>query len=212
MSNDRTAALALIAGSSAGLVTMALHPTGADVVANATTGSPNTLSQAVHALAVVAQPLVLAGALALTLRLRARRDLSVGAYVFFAMASVAVIVAAVASGFLAPGVLRGLDAADAPARVTMLSALRFVGLVNQTFAILHVAFSGIAILLWSSAMLAGREMSRALAVYGLVLGALLLVGIVSGTLQLDIHGFGLVVLGEGAWMVWAASQLWRAGA
>lgn len=209
MSTDRTAAIALLTGSSAGLVTMALHPTGHDVIRNASAGATNTLTTAVHALALLAQPLVLAGALALTLRLRARRDVAVGAYVFFALASVAVIIAAAASGFLAPGVLRGLAGADEPARAVMTSALRYTGLVNQTFAKMHVMFSGIAILLWSGAILTGRELTRALAVYGLLLSVVLILGVASGQLRLDVHGFGFVVLGEGVWMAWAAAQLWR---
>src|SRR5687768_3345602 len=80
MTTDRTAALALVAGSLAGLVTMVLHPTGRDVVHGASVGGANVLNAAVHGLAIGAQPLVLAGALAIVLRLRARRDLAVGAY------------------------------------------------------------------------------------------------------------------------------------
>ena len=210
MRTDRSAALALTAGSLAGLVTMALHPTGRDAVRVASSGGTNALATAVHWLAIVAQPLVLAGALALTLRLRERRDLAVGAYVFFALGSVAVIFAAVASGFLAPGVLRGLGEADAPTRALMMSALHYTSLLNQAFAAVYVVLSALAILLWSSAILAGRELSRGLAVYGLVLGALLIVGVLSGHLRLGIHGFGGVVIGQGVWMVWAAGQLWPA--
>jgi hypothetical protein len=106
-------------------------------------------------------------------------------------------------------VLHGLADADGPARAAMLGGLRFTGLLNQAFAKVHVAFSGAAILLWSGAMLAGREMSRALAVYGVALGVALVVGVVSGRLQLGVHGFGLVVLAEGVWMSWAAAHLWR---
>lgn len=220
MSTDRTAALALFAGSLAGVVTMALHPTAHEVVRNASASAPNTLATAVHALAVLAQPLELCGTLALTLRLRARRDVAVGAYIFFALASVAALIAAVASGFLAPAVLRGLAVADAPARAAMMSALHVTGLVNQAFARVFVTCSGVAILLWSGAMrpdratagreAAGREPPRALAVYGLLLGAALTLGAVSGHLRLDVHGFGLVALGEGVWMAWVAAYLWRA--
>ena len=210
MRTDRSAALALTAGSLAGLVTMALHPTGRDVVSAASSGGTNALAGAVHWLAIVAQPLVLAGALALTLRLRARRDLAVGAYVFYAVAGVAVVTAAVASGLLAPAVLRGLGNADAAERAQMLGALHYTGLLNQAFAAVYVVLSAIAILLWSAATLAGRELSRGLGVYGLVLGALLLLGVLSGHLRLGIHGFGVVVIGQAAWIVWGAGQLWQA--
>jgi hypothetical protein len=91
----------------------------------------------------------------------------------------------------------------------MLSALHYTAHLNQAFATLFVMFSGVAILGWSGAMLAGRELSRALAVYGLVLGAALLLAPASGHLRLGIHGFGAVVLGEGIWLAWAATHLWR---
>ena len=137
-------------------------------------------------------------------RRRARRALS-----RVAVAGVAVIVAAVASGLLAPTVLRGLGDADAAERAFMLSALHYTGLLNQAFAAVYVVLSAIAILLWSSAVLAGRELSRGLGYYGLVLGALLIFGVLSGHLRLGIHGFGLIVIGQGVWMVWAAVLLWR---
>lgn len=210
MTPDRNAAIALVTGSIAGLVTMSLHPTGQDVVQSAAAGAANARTAVVHSLALVALPLVLAGTLALTLRFRARRDLAVAAYIFFAVATVAVLIAGVASGFLAPAVLRGYAEADEQARAVMLNALHYTGRVNQAFAKVQVAFSGVAILLWSAAMLLGRELSRALAAFGMLLAAALLLGIVTGVLRLNIHGYGLVVLGVGVWMVWAAVLLWRA--
>lgn len=209
MSTSRNAAIALFTGSIGGLVTMALHPTGHDVVRNASAGTANTLTTAVHILALLAQPLLLAGTLALTLRFRARRDVAVAAYIFFAVATVAVIIAAVASGFLAPSVLRGYAEADEPARAVMMNALTYTGRVNQAFAMVYVTFSGAAILLWSVAALLGGELPRSLARYGIPLGVTLILGIMSGYLRLNVHGFGLVVLGEGAWMVWVAVLLWR---
>jgi hypothetical protein len=212
MSTDRSAAIALIAGSAAGLLTMGLHPSGHDVIRNASTGQVNALANAVHALALLAQPLMLAGTLVLTLKLRTRRDIAVVAYLFFAMASITATVAGVASGFLAPDVVSGMAGADAPAQAMMMNMFHYTGLLNQTFAKMHVMFVGIAFFAWSMAMLGGREMTRGLAVYGMIVGVLLPVGVVSGHLTLDVHGFGLVVLAESVWMVWVAAQLWRSAA
>jgi hypothetical protein len=208
MTTNRSAAIALIAGTAAGLTTMALHPTGHDVIANATSGGHNVLNTAVHGLAVIGQGLVLAGALALVERLRARRDLAIAGYVFFALAAVAIIIAAGASGFLAPSVVGGLkDASDAE-RQAIEGALHYTGLLNQAFARIAVICIAVALLLWSSAIIAGRELARALGGFGLVAGAVLAVGIVSGHLSLGIHGFGFVVLLQGIFFVWSAQQLW----
>jgi hypothetical protein len=209
MSTNRNAAIALLTGTIGGMVTMVLHPTGRDVVHNASAGAANALTVAVHVLALVAQPLLLAGTLALILTLRARRDLAVVAYIFFAAGTVAAMIAAVASGFLAPGVLRGYAEADEAARAVMMNALSYTGRVNQAFSMVYVTFSAVAISLWSVAALLGGELSRSLARYGILLGVALILGLMSGHLRLNVHGFGLVVLGEGAWMVWVAVLLWR---
>ncbi len=219
---DRAAAAALLAGSLAGLVVMALHPTGRDAVRNAAAGAPNTLLTALHALGLLVQPLLLAGTLALTRRLwvgapaSAAGPLAVAAAVYFAFASAAALAAATASGFVAPAVLRGWADADAPGRAAMLAALDYTGRLNRAFARLDVLLTGVAVLLWSAAMLVARGPARpwprALGAYGVLLGAALAAGAATGHLRLGVHGFGLVVLGQGAWMAGAAAHLWRAPA
>lgn len=206
---NRSAAIALVAGTVAGLITMALHPTGHDVMSNAAAGRANTLNMAVHSLALLGQPLLLAGMLVVTLRLGAVRDVAVLAYVCFSFAMVAVLIAAVASGFLAPEMVREIAGADDRERAGMLNALHYTGALNQAFAKVHVVFSGIALLLWSTAMLREPAIPRAVAIFGLITGTLQVVGVLSGKLRLDIHGFGLVVLLQGIWMVWLARLLWR---
>jgi hypothetical protein len=209
MSTDRSAAAALVLGSLAGLVTMGLHPTGNDVVRNATAGDSNFLANAVHLLALVAEPLLIAGMLALTLQLRERRELAMTALVFYVLAGFAVIVAAAASGFLAPATVSGMAGADEPTRALMRNSLYYTGLINQVFARIFVLFSSIAIIAWSVAMLAGSRFPRGLAMYGAVIGSVLLLAIASGRFRLDIHGFGLVVLAEGVWMIGVAVNLWN---
>ena len=212
MNAERSAALALSAGSLAGLLVMALHPTGGEVSREAAAGGSMFLVQAVHWLAIVAQPLLLAGTLALTLRLRARRPIAVGAFAFFTVASVAILLAGAASGLISPGVHRGMhDTGDAGAMTSMQNFLHYTYLLNQAFARIYVVLGALAIALWSWAILGGRELPRGLALYGLLLGGGLLVGRATGQLTLGIHGFGVVILGQSAWMIWAAIALWRGG-
>jgi hypothetical protein len=210
MTPNRTAAIALIAGTAAGLTTMALHPTGKDLVENAASGGHNVLNTAVHGLAIVGQGLILAGALAVSTRLRARRDLAAGAYVFYSLATMAIVIAAGASGFIAPSVVQGYARGLEAERQAMIGALNYTGLINQAFARIAVICTAVALVLWSSAILAGRELSRALGWFGVSAGALLGLGIISGHLSLGIHGFGFVVLVQGVFLVWIAAQLWSA--
>ena len=175
---------------------------------NARAGGHNVLNTAVHGLAVIGQGLVLAGALGIVSRLRARRDLALGGYVFFALAAVAIIIAAGASGFIAPSVVHGLDQASDAERQAMEGALHYTGMINQAFARIGVICIAFALLSWSWAVLSGRELSRALGWFGLAAGIVLASGIASGHLSLGIHGFGFVVLVQGVFLVWSAVQLW----
>jgi hypothetical protein len=209
MSSDRSAAFALTAGTLAGFATMALHPTGADVTRDAAAGAANRLAPAVHWLAIVAQPLLLAGFLALTLRLRATSGLAVTAYLCFATASVAALMATTASGFIAPATLRGLDGADAATRALMLAQLRYTWRVNQAFDGVYVVCTGLAILLWSCAARRDGSFPAWWRILGSALGLALAGLTIVGRLRFDVHGFGLVVLLEGLWILVAAWALGR---
>jgi hypothetical protein len=233
---DRAAAVALLAGSLVGLGVMTLHPTGRDAVRAAAAGLPQTRLTGVHVAGLLVQPLLLAGTLALTRRLRAASaaggsaaagPLAATAAVYFACASAAALVAATASGLVAPLALGDYAAADAPARTAMLAALDYTRMLNRSFARLDVLLTGAAVLLWSAAMLAARPRAprpdasaavsatalpawpRALAGYGLALGVALAAGAGSGRLRMDIHGFGLAVVGQGVWLAGVAACLWR---
>lgn len=206
---NRSAALAIWAGTAAGLATMALHPTGREVVHNATEGGGNILVSSVHLLAILGQALVLAGAVAIAARLRARVDLAVGGYVFFALGAFTIIVAAAASGLIAPSTVRGIGELEAAERGMMLNDLHYTGLINQSFARISVVFTAVALLIWCAAILRTRAFTRGIAIYGIALATLLLIGAGSGYLRLNIHGYGLVVLGTGLWQVLVANALWR---
>ena len=206
---DRPGAVALLLGFGAGLVTMIMHPTGHDVIAKATAGGDNALNSGLHLLALAGQVLLVYGALVLTGRLRMRRDLATIAFIAFVLASVAIAIAAVASGLLAPLSVRSIGGADEARRAAMMHDLAYTGLINQAFAKVHVLFSCLAIALWSLAMLLGRDLSKGLAFLGLLLATPLAIAVATGALTLDIHGFLLVVLMQGAWFTTAAVHLWR---
>ncbi|MBA3404213.1 MAG: hypothetical protein H0U13_05895 [Gemmatimonadaceae bacterium] len=105
MTTNQKASLAIIAGTLCGFVTMTLHPTGHDVIQSVTGGGKGSLNVMVHSLALLGQPLIVMGTLALTLQFRTERALAVGAFVFFAWASAAIMIAATASGFIATALL-----------------------------------------------------------------------------------------------------------
>ena len=192
----------MIAGTLAGLLTMAVHPTGRDVVANSLSGGHNFLAIGAHALSIAAQPVMLAGLLPLTAQLGRKSEIaSYLAFILYSLAAVAVLIAAVASGLIVPSLTENLQSANEVIQEVVRSQMHFAGEINQAFAKVYVMFSSAAIALWSLAMLRTELFSRALAALGLIVSALLIAGVAVGHLTLGIHGFGAVVLAEGAWMI-----------
>ena len=212
MRRERLGGLAMIAGVMMGLVTMALHPTGDDVTRDMAT--QGALAVAVHALGIAAAPVALFGALALTRVLGedgplARGGLAELALAFQALAAVATLMAATASGFLAPALIASVMAAQGDERIAAAAVLHYNGGLNQAFARVLVGASSVAIALWSVEMLRTRRLGRGTATYGLVVALVTLAMLLSGSLRLDVHGFGAVVLAHGVWTVLAGLSLMR---
>ena len=69
-------------------------------------------------------------------------------------------------------------------------------------ALVHYGTSG-ALLLWSAAILASGRLARAAGVAGAIAGSAVLLGVLSGHLRLNVHGFGVVTLAQSLWLVWA---------
>lgn len=207
MTNDRTSGFSLIGGGLAVVAVLAFHPTGEDIIAAAARGSSGSTT-IVHAIAIAAEVLLAFGTIALATRLGGMRNLAVGGLVAYAFGTVALIIAAAASGWLAPAALRG--GVNVQGEVTEIARALFrqSGHINQAFAAIGFALVSAAILLWSVAMLRLR-ISRGLGILGLAVGAVVLTGIGSGA-GLPLHGFGgFVMLGQLAWMLWAGALLLR---
>lgn len=209
MHSYRPAALGIAVALAAGLATMFLHPTGQDVTRVADSGGTNLLVTGVHAMAIIAQPLIVCGMIALTALLGLSKPVPVAALVFFCMSSVAVLIEAAASGFLAPLVVSGFGTADELRRNAMMADLRYTGQLNQSFASIQVLLSCIAIGLWSWSVWRDRTVTRAVAIVGAVVAIGLLGGRLSGHLSLGIHGYTLVVVAQAIWFATVAVALWR---
>lgn len=208
MTDDRMSGIALIAGMAGTIITMAFHPTGHDLVAPGHSESMMQLNVAVHSLALVSIPILFLGALGLTRRLAAPNRLGLAGLVLFGFAEVAVMIAATASGLVAPGLFHHI-AAEPNMADTWRAVLTLNGHLNQAFAMVYVVASSAAIVLWSAAILRSSTFPRALGIYGSILGPLTLFAMLSGHLRLNVHGFGLVVLGQAVWFISAGVLLWK---
>jgi hypothetical protein len=209
MTDDRKSALALIAGSAGTLVTMAFHPTGHELLAPGQLDHMTFVVVATHALALVSIPILFLGALGIARRLASPDRMPIAALVFYGFGLVGAMMAAVASGLVAPQLARKLAQAEPAARDMWDMAMHFNGMVNQSFAILFVVASSLAILLWSISIVRSAALARSIGYYGGLLGLATIALILSGTLRLNVHGMGMVVLGQSIWYVIIALTMWE---
>jgi hypothetical protein len=207
MNHQKSGGAAWIAGSVMMLVTMSLHPTGHDLATAATFEHGAFMARATHALALLSLPFSFLGALALMRRLGT--PASTLGTVFFGHALAAVMLAAIASGFVAPELFAARLASEGTTRDGFGLLLHYNSELNQACAKVYVLGSALALFSWSFAVLRTRFFAAALGWSGVLLAGACALALVSGHLRLDVHGFGAVVLGQAVWMISAGVGLWR---
>jgi len=208
MTDDRMSGMALITGMAGSIITMAFHPTGHDLSTQEHSAAMMQLNVAVHSLALVCMPILFMGALGLTRRLASPDRFALAGLVLFGFAEVAAMIAATVSGLVAPGLFHHM-AADPSMADTWRAVLTLNGHLNQAFAQVYVVASWAAIVLWSATILRARTFSRPLGIYGCILGPLTVIAVLSGHIRLNVHGFGLVILGQALWLITAGVLLCR---
>jgi hypothetical protein len=209
MTDDRKGGIAMIAGAAGGIITMILHPSGRDLFVPGQLEPMAYLGVAVHALALASTPVAFLGALALSRRTAAPDRLAVAALVMYGFASAAVMVAAVVSGLVAPGLAREIITGAPTASEGWRIVFDYNGQLNQGFARVFAVASSAAIVLWSVAIVRRRALAPGVGIYGLLLGPAIIIAIVSGHLRPDVHGFGLVIFGQAVWFIVAGALLCR---
>ena len=212
MEENRVAGIALIAGALAGVVTMAFHPTGHELLQQGEEAARAAWrGAAVHWLAIASVPLLVLGFLGVSRRLCLRRSEVAGAFIVYALASVAVMCAAVLSGLVATPLTRRILTAEPPDRAVLYALLEYTGRLNQGFATVFVAGSSVAMILWSVSILRTRLLTGVAGTLGCVIGSVTLVGLAAGHLRLNVHGFGVVVAAQSVWTVLLGVLLYRTG-
>jgi hypothetical protein len=208
MRDNRLGGLALIIGMVANIITMALHPTGHDLL-NSASGFQlqAAIARGVHFLALISFPVLFLGALALSRYLDTPNRLSITALVFYGLALIAGMMAVVFSGFLGPGLAKHLvDPAD-PNKTAFEILFAYNFAINQVFARILASASSLSIVLWSLTIWKTRALSREIGLYGILSGTMIIALAAPGFLRLDVHGFGLVVLLQAVWFITVGIQL-----
>lgn len=206
MTNDRSSGTALIIGSLASIITMALHPTGHDLFAPGRTHTMAQLSLAVHSLALMSLPIQLFGVWGLSRRLASAGWLSGVGLCTYGFALIAGMNAGIASGMVGTRIALRIAGAS-QADPTWEALGRYTGEWNQAFAMVFVVGSSIALLLWSIAIVKSGVLARGLGTYGYILAPITLLAVLSGHIRLDVHGFGAIILAQAIWWIIAGVQL-----
>jgi len=206
MADARKSGIALIVGSMAMVITMAIHPRGHVTTADEAENMARMLI-AVHSLALASVPVIFLGTWGLSRRLDAPDRVAMAGLVIYTFALIAVTNAAVFDGLVAPNIIRQIVGAAAEKKDAWQVAMRLNFEMNQAYARLYAAASGVAILLWSVVIVRKGQLSRAVGIYGCILGLAIVGAVGSGLLNPNVHGFGALIFAEAAWFIVVGLQL-----
>jgi hypothetical protein len=207
MTDNRKSGIALIAGSVGGIVTMGIHPTAAGVLTPAQFEHLAVTSAIAHSLAMVSFLILVLGAFGLTSRLAAPDRLAFSALVVYVFAAVSVLIATAVSGFIVPNVMRHMVRDVASAAPQWRIVIDSIFQINQAFSNIFTVAASVAVALWSASALRHGGLSRGIAIYGCIIAPLLILGICTGHLTLNVHGMAIVVFTQAIWFITVGIQL-----
>lgn len=208
-----TYSVALIAGSLGAVVTMIIHPEAHNVL-----GQPEDVARRyelisilAHSLALISFPVIFFGFLGFSRRIGLNRPLVSAALIGYGFGGLAGSGAAVINGLVAPAIMRRMNGADPETQKFLHLILTNNALIGQSLTKIFVVASSLAIVCWSVGVPKLSRLARVLSVIGYVIGALGVIGILSGHLRLNVHGFGLLIFGQTFWIILAGVLLYRLG-
>jgi hypothetical protein len=208
MTDNRKSAIALLAGSIGGIVTMAIHPTSSGMVTPAHFERLAVVSAIAHSLAMVSFVFLVLGVCGLTRHLSAPDRLAFSGLVVYLFGAVAILIATAVSGFIVPNIMRHMVRDTAAAAPQWHIVIDAVFQFNQAFARIYTVASSAAIALWSAAALRKGELGRGIATYGCIMAPVIIVLTAVGHLTLNVHGMAIVVFAHSIWFIGVATQIY----
>jgi len=210
MSVNRKGGIALLAGSLGFIVTISLHDFGSGLFTAGSHFDALVLRRTlIHMPAVVSLPLMFLGALALSRRLASPDRLDIAAVVLYGFAQVAALSNVAVDAFVAPALVRQVINTVPPASDTWRVVLGYNAVLNGVFAQVWVVATSAAIVLWSASIRRNRRLALGIAIYGLLLGAAVVIAVAFGQLTLASHWVLPIIVGQVAWFISAGIQLYR---
>ena len=186
---------------------MAIHPSGSGTLSPAEVQHLALASAVAHSLAMVSILILVVGACGLTRRLAGPDRLAFSALIVYGFAAIAILIAAVVSGFIVPNLFEQRVRDTADAAITWHIVIAGIFEINQAFAGTFTVAASAAMALWSASALRCGGLGQGIAIYGCVVAAVLIVAICSGILRLNIHGMAIVALAQAIWFIGVGVQL-----
>lgn len=211
MKHSKIYGIAIILGTLGSVVTMALHPTGHDILENPEEISRRyeMLAIAVHALAICSVPILFWGLFGFSQQIGLEKPSVIFAQILYGFGSLSVTAAAVINGLATPALMRQIYNADEPTKKLLNLIVWNNWLLNQAFTKVYVVAAAVAIILWSIHLLKKRRLMQITAIIGFAIGGFGLIGTFSGHLKMDVHGFGIFIFVQTVWLILAAiSMIW----
>jgi hypothetical protein len=203
--------IALLVGSLGAVITIFFHPVGKDLL-----GQPDEIARknemitiATHSMALFSSPLLFFGFLGFSRRNGLDHPLVAAAIVSYGFALIAAMNAVVINGLVAPVITRQIITTDENTREVLRLILMNNTLLNQAFDKIFIVACSFAIVFWSVRIIKNDGFAKIIGVLGCALGLVSLLGIFSGQIRMNIHGFGFLVFGQIAWTILVAIYLLR---
>jgi hypothetical protein len=212
LSSDRSAGVALALGSVLSVLMMAHHPTAhghnpPEFVAEVTEHA--AVNEFVHGALIALMGVLIYGFSGLALRLGMHTFWARGGLIAYLMGATAGIAAALFNGFTIPEYVARYQNRPAEELATMMQMLSLGGEASHVCARVWIVGLSIAVALWSVPLVHRPGLSCAAGVFGCVVGALPVLGLLTGHLRLHVHGALAFVLGQAVWTLIVAVQLIR---
>jgi hypothetical protein len=207
MTDNRKAGIALIAGSVGGIVTMAIHPSGAASLPSNQVAHLSMVSGVAHSLALASVLMLFLGGCGLARHLAAADRLSFAAIITFGFGCVAIMIAGAVSGFIIPDIMKHMIRDVSSTGRQWQIVIESIFQINQAFSRIYSVAASVAIILWSVSAMRNGGLRRGVAIYGCIVALLIIFGIGIGHLRLDVHGMTVVMVGQVVWFILVGSQL-----
>lgn len=128
--------------------------------------------------------------------------------VFYFIGVACMIGAALMNGFVVTGIAATYAAQPGDVLETLKPIFVLCHELNQTLAQAGTVALSIAIFAWSLVLLGRGTAARVIGVLGLLVSAIPIAGLLSGYMQLDLHGMSLIVVAQAIWNVCVALWCW----